>query len=110
MNLILIISFCAALTIYLDADKSDIKPLKWCLIAFASCYITYYLVFSAVLLVVMVTEYQPNKIVHIALSIFIYAIAMLTIMPVSIAMKKSKSRESANQLTKADEMTAGDSR
>jgi len=111
MNLILIVSSCAALLIYLDADNNPhIKPLKWCFLAFISSFIAYYIVFSLILLVLIVTEYEPNYIVGLAITIFNYATAMLTIKPVSNAMKRAIDRESANQTIKADEITPGDSR
>jgi RsiW-degrading membrane proteinase PrsW (M82 family) len=102
MNLIIVVSACAALTVYFDAEKLNIKPWKWLIYAFLSCFISYYIIYSVIGISLVFLNYYSNPLLNIFLTIFTYAAAILTVKPISKRMKIAANNESANKRVNTD--------
>lgn len=93
MNLIILISFCAALVIYFDAEKLNIKPWSWCALAFFSCFISYYIIYFIVGFALVSLNYYINPLVNISLTIFTYGASLVVVRPISKKMKASATKQ-----------------
>jgi len=97
MDLILLVASCVALAAYFDAEKYKLKPLKWCVLAFISCCIVYYITYFITGMFVVFTNLYSSTTVKVIGTIFTYAVSLSVIMPISKRMKEASIKESANQ-------------
>jgi RsiW-degrading membrane proteinase PrsW (M82 family) len=102
MDFILIIASCAALSVYFDADKYQLKPVKWCVLAFISCCIVYYITSFIVVMVVVLTDLYTSSTVKFIATIFTYAVSLSALRPISKRMKEAAIEESESHEIMAD--------
>jgi len=94
MNIILIISICAGVIIYFEAERLKINAFKWAIITFLICYLSYYLSVFIASFSLHHLGLAKNKPLKTFTYIITYILPLLFLRPISKKMNENKKNNS----------------
>lgn len=94
MNIILIISICAGVIIYFGAERLKINALKWAIITFFICYLSYYLSVFIANFSLYYLGLEKNKPLKMLVYIITYILPFLLLRHISKKMNENKENNS----------------